>query len=166
MTLVTAERSCLWEIFMVILKMPGGAVEYVQGDQLLWMRKAFADERKDAVVLRIGSDRLYSIETLDELIAKFTEAKIAIAKFTPPEGRLTVAVNAGNVIEVEAGNPVIYHERARAILVFSPTVRLAVRETEAEARSLLDRATTAARPTARASSRRGARSIRRVTAVR
>jgi predicted outer membrane protein len=118
------------------------------------------------VVLRIGSDRFYSIETLAELIAKFADAKVAIAKLTPPEGRLTVAVNAGNVIEVEAGNPKIYHERARAVLVFSPRVRLAVRETEAEVRAALDAAkgSMSARPIA--ALRRPARGSRRAEAGR
>jgi hypothetical protein len=153
-------------VFVLILKMPGGAIEHVKEDNLLWMRKALAGERKDAVVLRIGSDRFYSIETLAELIAKFTQAKVPIAKLTPPEGRLTMAVNAANVIEVEAGNPEIYHERARAVLVFSPRVRLAVRETQAEVRAGLDAAKASTSPGPIASLRRPARGSRRAAADR
>ncbi len=45
---------------MVIVRMPGGDVESIAPDELLWMRQAFDHEFKDAVMLRITGDRIYS----------------------------------------------------------------------------------------------------------
>jgi hypothetical protein len=126
---------------MIVVKMPAGAIEYVNPKDLLWMRNAFASEWKGAVMLRIGGGRIYSIETLEELDRKFTDAGARLAAFTPPEGKMKMIVNAENVREVEAGNPDIFHEKARAVLIFSPTTKLAVRETEAEAQQKLSGAT-------------------------
>ena len=131
---------------MIIINMPGGAVEFIGEKDLLWMRKAFPDERKDAIMLRVGSDRIYSIESLDDLRAKFAQAKVPIADFTPPEGKLTMVVNVANVEAVEPGNPIIFHEKARALLRFSRKVKLAVRETEAEAKAKIAAAQPPPRP--------------------
>ena len=122
---------------MIIINMPGGGVEYVNAGDILWMRNAFPSEWDGAVMLRIGSDRLYSIESLKELKKKFTDDGVHIATFSAPEGKMDILVNARNVREVEPGNPDIYHEKARALLVFSFKVKLAVRETVKEAKALL-----------------------------
>jgi hypothetical protein len=42
---------------------------------------------------------------------------------------MKLIVNVRNVRQVTASDPKIYHENARAVLVFSPAIRLAVRET-------------------------------------
>jgi hypothetical protein len=125
---------------MIVIKMPGGGLEYVNAGDILWMRNAFPSEWKGAVMIRIGSDRLYSIETLEELRSKLAGDGVRIATFSPPEGKLQMLVNAKNVREVEPGNPIIYHEKARAVLVFSFKVKLAVRETPEEAAKLISTA--------------------------
>jgi hypothetical protein len=122
---------------MIVINMPGGGIEYVNAGDILWMRDAFPSEWKGAVMLRIGSDRLYSAETLDALYEKFTADGVRLAPFSPPEGKLKIFVNAKNVREVEPGNPIIYHEKAKAVLVFSFKVKLAVRNTPAEAANLI-----------------------------
>jgi len=127
---------------MIVIKMPGGGIEYVNAGDILWMRNAFPSEWKGAVMIRIGSDRLYSIETLEELKNKLIGDGVRIATFSPPEGKLHMLINAKNIREVEPGNPIIYHERARAVLVFSFKVKLAVRETPEEAAGLISTALT------------------------
>lgn len=123
---------------MIAINMPGGGIEYVNAGDLLWMRNAFSSEWKGAVMIRIGGDRLYSVESLNELGEKFADEGVRIATFTPPEGRLKVQVNAKNVREIESANNLIYPDKARAVLVFSPKVKLAVRETLKEASALIN----------------------------
>jgi len=123
---------------MIVIKMPGGDIEHVDANELLWMREAFDHEFKNAVLLRIGSDRIFSVESLTDLRSKFEQAGVAIARFTPPDGQIAMLVAADKVREVEPSNPAIFHEKARAILKFGVKLRLAVRETEAEAQSILN----------------------------
>ena len=123
---------------MVVVKMPGGVIEHVDASDLLWMREAFDDEFKNTVMLRLGGDRIFSVEPLTDLRSKFEQAGAVIARFTPPEGHIAMLVAADKVREVEPPNPVIFHEDARSILKFGPKLRLAVRETEAEAQSILN----------------------------
>jgi len=59
---------------------------------------------------------------------------------TPPDTRLKVYVNANNVKNVDESDPLIYHEKARSVLVFSRKIRLAVREDVDEATRLLKEA--------------------------
>jgi hypothetical protein len=122
---------------MPIIQMPGGAVEEVKSKELWWMRNAFDEEWKGAVMLRLESDRLYSIEHLDDLARKFKDDKTPIAMFTPPEGKLKVLVNADNVARIEPPNPIIYHEKAGSVLRFTRKVKVPVRETEDEANAKL-----------------------------
>jgi hypothetical protein len=122
---------------MIVINMPGGGIEHVNAGDILWVRNAFPSEWKGAVMLRIGNDRLYSIERLSQLRAKFGADGVHIVDFSAPEGKLDILVNARNVREVEPGDPKSYHERARALLVFSFKVKLAVRETVQEANKLL-----------------------------
>ena len=123
---------------MPIIQMPGGAVEEIEGKELWWMRNAFDDEFKGTVMLRLGpSDRLFSIESLDDLAAKFRDEKTPLASFTPPEGKLKIVVNAKNVEKVEPANPIIHHDKAKSVLRFTRRIKLAVRETEEVANSKL-----------------------------
>lgn len=122
---------------MIVIKMPGGGIEYVNAGDILWLRNAFPSEWKGAVMLRIGYDRLYSIEALDALQKKLSTDGVRIATFAAPEAKLKLLVNAQNVREVEPGNPVMYHEKAKAVLVFSFKVKLAVREIPSQAEKLI-----------------------------
>lgn len=124
----------------VIINMPAGGIQQIDGDELFWFRKAFASEWKGAVMLRLSDDRIYSIEPVDDLGRKFSDAGVPVARLTPPDTRLRVYVNASNVKNVDESNPVIYHEKARSVLVFSRKIRLAVREDVDEARRLLKEA--------------------------
>jgi len=126
---------------MVIVRMPGGDIEYIEADELLWMRQAFDHEFKDAVMLRITGDRIYSAETVASLSAKFAAAGAAMARLTPPEGDIEMMVSAQRVREVESPSPAIHHGSAGSVLKFGPKLMLAVRESEAEAKAILDEAT-------------------------
>lgn len=101
------------------------------------MRRAFDHEFAGTVMLRLGANRIFSIESLADLRQKFSADGAGLADFTPPEGDLISVVNAKNVREVEPANPAQHHERARAVLKFGPRLSLAVRETVDEARAIL-----------------------------
>jgi hypothetical protein len=122
---------------MILIRMPGGDLEYVAPGEFLWMRQAFDHEWSGTVMLRLSGHRIYSAEDLTDLRQTFSDAAVGLAEFTPPEGELVMVVNAKNVREVEPGNPIIHHELARAVLKFGPKLSLAVRETVEEARSKL-----------------------------
>ena len=130
---------------MVVIKMPGGDIEVVSPAELLWMRQAFEHEFAGTVMLRVGANRIFSIESLGDLREKFSADGAGLAGFTPPEGDLVSIVNAKNVREVESANAALHHERARAVLKFGPRLSLAVRETVDEARSILAEAVGRAR---------------------
>lgn len=124
---------------MPIIQMPGGVVEELKAKDLWWMRNAFDDEWKGAVMLRLGSDQLYSIESLDDLVKKFEGEEAPLASFTPPEEKLkmVVIVNADNVGKVEPANPIFHHDNAKSVLRFTRKVKVAVRETEKAANAKL-----------------------------
>ena len=124
----------------VIINMPAGGIQQIDGDELFWFRKAFDSEWKGAVMLRLSDDRIYSIESVDDLGRKFSEAGVPVARMTPPDARMKVYVNANKVKNVDESDPVIYHEKARSVLVFSRKIRLAVREDVDEASRLLKEA--------------------------
>jgi hypothetical protein len=124
----------------VIINMPAGGIQQIDGDELFWFREAFDSEWKGAVMLRLSDDRIYSIESVDDLRRKFSEAGVPVARMTPPDARLKVYVNANNVKNVDESDPLIYHEKARSVLVFSRKIRLAVREDVDEAARLLKEA--------------------------
>ena len=56
---------------MVVIKMPGGDLEYVAPAELQWMRDAFDHEWSGTVMLRVAGNRIYSVENLGELRQKF-----------------------------------------------------------------------------------------------
>jgi hypothetical protein len=124
----------------VIINMPGGGVQYIDDDELFWFRKAFGSEWKGAVMLRLSDDRIYSTESVDDLARKFSEAGVPVVGMTPPDSRFKVYVNAKKVRSVDKSDPLIYHEKARSLLVFSSKIRLAVREEVEEASRLLKEA--------------------------
>ena len=124
----------------VIINMPAGGIQHIDGDELFWFRKAFDSEWKGAVMVRLSDDLFYSIEAVDDLGRKFSEAGVPVARMTPPGARLKVFVNANRVKKVDESDPVIYHEKARSVLVFSKKIRLAAREDVAEAIRLLKEA--------------------------
>ena len=125
---------------MIVVNMPGGGVQYVAETDLLWLRRAFDSEWKGAVMLRLGSERIYSVESVEELKKKFSQAGVSLAEFAPPDARFKLIVSAKKVRQVEPGNPEIYHEKAKAVLVFSNKIKLAVRETVEDAQKKLENA--------------------------
>jgi hypothetical protein len=129
---------------MIVVNMPGGAVQSIGENEIFWFRRAFASEWDGATMIRLAGDRIYSIESVADLSSKFAAAGVKLATFTAPDARLKVVVSASRVRQVDAGNPAIYHEKAESVLEFSMTVRLAVRENPAEAREKLKNATSAA----------------------
>jgi hypothetical protein len=123
---------------MVIINMPGGAVQDIDEADLLWLRKAFDSEWKGATMLQLAEDRLYSIEAVDDLSEKFEEAKVELADFSAPDAnRLRLVVSAKRVRQVVESDPAIYHEKAKSVLIFPGKLRLAVREAPDEARQRL-----------------------------
>jgi hypothetical protein len=118
---------------MIIVNMPGGAIQEVGESELLWVRKAFDGEWKGATMLRLAGDRIYPIESVDDLSEKFENAKVPLAEFSAPDARLKLLVSAQRVEQVIESDPDIYHEKAKSVLVFPARIRLAVRETPDEA---------------------------------
>jgi hypothetical protein len=122
---------------MIAINMPAGGIQYVRGEELLWFRKAFDSEWKGALVLQLSTDRIYSTESVDDLVRKLSDAGVPLAKLTPPDADLALYVNADGVHKVDQGNPIIFPDKARSVLGFSGKLRLAVREEVKEATSLL-----------------------------
>ena len=122
----------------MVINMPGGGVQDIDGSDLLWLRKAFDGEWKGATMLQLAGDRIYSNETMDDLSTKFARADVPLAEFSAPEsGRTKLLVSAQRVRQVVESDPVIYDEKAKSVLIFPTRVRLAVRETPDEARKKL-----------------------------
>ena len=115
-----------------------GAVQVIDKPDLLWLRKAFDSEWKGASMLQLAEERIYSIESVNELSEKLRNAKVVLAEFSAPDAnRLRLVVSVKRVRQVIQSNPVIFHEKARSVLVFPGKLRLAVRETPEEARQKL-----------------------------
>jgi hypothetical protein len=128
---------------LIVINMPGGGVQDIDGSDLLWLRKAFDGEWKGATMLQLAGDRIYSNETMDDLSTKFEQADVPLAAFSAPEsGRTKLLVSAQRVRQVVDSDPVIYSEKAKSVLIFPTRLRLAVRETPEEARKKLQDAGT------------------------
>jgi hypothetical protein len=128
---------------MIVINMPGGAVQVIDEDDFLWLRKAFDSEWKGASMLRLAGDRIYSIESVNTLSEKFENAKVALADFSAPDAnKLKLVVSAKHVRQVIESDPAIYHKKAKSVLVFPGTLRLAVREAPDEAQQKLKSAKT------------------------
>ena len=112
---------------MVVINMPGGAIQNVGEDEILWFRKAFDSEWKGATMLRLVGDRIYSIESVKELSKKLGGADVALANFSAPDAKLKLVVSAKRVRQVEKSDPKIYHEKAKSVLSFSGKVRYTLR---------------------------------------
>lgn len=125
---------------MIVINMPGGGVLDLDEDQLLWLRKAFDGEWKGATMLQLAADRVYSNESVDDLREKFQDAGEPMVDFSAPEGRLKLLVSAKRVTQVTDGDPIIYSEKAKSVLMFATRMRLAVRETPEDARAKLNAA--------------------------
>jgi hypothetical protein len=125
----------------VSINLPGGAIERVSAEDLLWLRLAFPSEWKGTVMVRMTDERLYSVESVAALKAKFASDGAKLAEFTPPDAKLVVIVNAANVRQVDPADPAINPEGAQSVLGFDSNTALAVKETPEEAQSLIDAAT-------------------------
>ncbi|MHC2531896.1 hypothetical protein [Bradyrhizobium diazoefficiens] len=125
---------------MIVINMPGGGVRDIDEAELLWLRKAFDGEWKGATMLQLAADRLYSHESIDNLRDKFGNAGEPLVGLSAPAGRMKLFVSAHRVRQVIEGNPVIYDEKAKSVLLFASKMRLAVRETPEEVRSKLTEA--------------------------
>jgi hypothetical protein len=119
---------------MIVINMPGGAVQNIGDEEMLWFPKAFKSEWDGATMLRLASDRIYSIESVPDLMKKFSATGTSLAKFTAPDASLKVIVSTKRVRQVVEGDPDIYHEKAASVLVFSTKTKLAVREKPDEVR--------------------------------
>ena len=124
----------------VSINLPGGAIERVSVEDLLWFRPAFSSEWKGAVMVRTADERLYSSESVASLKAKFASDSAKLAEFTPPDAKMVMVVNAAKVRQVDAADPGINPESARAVLVFDSTTALAVKEDPKQAQILIDAA--------------------------
>jgi hypothetical protein len=123
---------------MIVINMPGGGIQDIDEAELLWLRRAFDSEWKGATMLQLAEDRIYSIESVDDLSEKFEYVKVTLADFSAPDAnKLKLVVSAKRVRQVVESDPAIYHEKAKSVLVFSTKVRLAVRETPDDARQKL-----------------------------
>jgi len=123
---------------MIVINMPGGGVEHVEGREILWFRTAFKSEWEGATMIRLSSGRsLYAREGVEQLEAKFRLAGVKIVRFTPPDFPMAMPVNATAVRQVKTANPAIYGPQARSVLEFLAGPRLAVKEEPAIARKML-----------------------------
>jgi hypothetical protein len=126
---------------MIFIAMPGGAIRETDEADILWLRKAFDSEWKGTTMLQLADDRIYSIESVDNLWDKFSNAKLALGEFSAPDtNKLKIIVSTKRVRRVIESNPAIYHEKAKSLLIFGPKLRLAVRESPDEVRQRLQEA--------------------------
>ena len=91
-------------------------------------------------MVRMADERLYSSESVASLKEKFASDDAKLVEFAPPDAKLVMVVNAAAVEQVDAADPQINAENARAVLVFDRKTALAVKETPKEAQSLIDAA--------------------------
>jgi hypothetical protein len=120
---------------MVPVQVQGGETISVDPTSLWWTRAALESEIAGTVLLRLGDQRLFSIEALDAIKSRFAAAGVRLVQFTAPAGPISPTVNADAVVRVEPPDPVHPSPEARAVLKFSFTVGLAVRETVPEAQA-------------------------------
>jgi hypothetical protein len=136
-------QTAVKEDTLIVVNMPGGGVQDIDESDLLWLRKAFDGEWKGATMLQLANDRIYSNESMDDLSMKFEQANVPLAEFSAPESvRTKLLVSAQRVRQVIDGDPVIFNEKAKSVLIFPTRLRLAVREAPDEARKKLQGAGT------------------------
>jgi len=122
------------------INLPGGAIEVVSADDLLWFRPAFPAEWKGAVMVRLAAGPFYASDGIPALRTKFAADGAKLADFTPPDMKLVMVVNAKNVTQINPADPIINPDDARAVLAFGPKTALAVKETPAQAQAIVDAA--------------------------
>jgi hypothetical protein len=67
---------------MIVIHIPGRGVRYIERDELLWFRKAFDSEWKGALLLQLSTDRIYSTESVNDLVSKFSHAQVPVVQLT------------------------------------------------------------------------------------
>jgi hypothetical protein len=94
---------------MIVVNMPGGAVQVIDKPDLLWLRKAFDSEWKGASMLQLAGERIYSIESVHELSEKFRNAKVVLAEFSAPDAnKFRLVVSVKRVRQVIQSDPLIF----------------------------------------------------------
>ena len=121
---------------LTTIQMPGGGIEDVDPSGLWWMRTAFDWEVENTVMLQFNDRKLYSSQSLPSLKQLFTRDGVTLVEFTAPDSEISPVVNGGAVKKVVPADD-NHHDNSGAILMFSRTVGLAVRESVDEARKKL-----------------------------
>jgi hypothetical protein len=99
---------------------------------------ALTSKLQSATLLNVPIFVAAGDESVHELSEKFRNAKVILAEFSAPDAnKLRLVVSVKRVRQVIQSDPVIFHEKARSVLVFPGKLRLAVRETPEEARQKL-----------------------------
>lgn len=122
---------------MIVILMPGGAVQQVRNDEILWYRQAFKVEWDGATMVMLASGRIYSRESESDLATKFTSAGVRLVTVTPPDADILMTVNADTVRQVNDASSGIFGQNARSLLVFFGGPHLAIKETPEEIRQKL-----------------------------
>jgi hypothetical protein len=117
--------------------MPGGAVQEVRNDEILWYRQAFKSEWDGATMVMLTFGRIYSRESESDLDAKFSSAGVRLVGVTPPDDDIRMTVNADSVRQVNDASSGVYGPNARSLLVFLSGPQLAVKEAPVEIRQKL-----------------------------
>jgi hypothetical protein len=110
--------------------------DMVDPSRVLWMRPAFAHEVANATKLEFAGAPLYAREAVATLKAKALAEQVVFVPFQAPIGSITMEVNKGAVVNIEAPVPTRDPREAGSSLYFGGK-RLAVRESVAEARAIL-----------------------------
>jgi hypothetical protein len=122
---------------MIVILMPGGAVQEVRNDEILWYRQAFKSEWDGATMVMLAFGRIYSRESESDLAAKFKSAGVRLVTVTPPDADILMTVNADTVRQVNDASSGIFGQDARSLLVFLSGPHLAVKEAPEEIRQKL-----------------------------
>jgi len=112
---------------MIVILMPGGAVQQVRNDEILWFRQAFKVEWEGATMVMLASGPISSRESESDLAAKFTSAGVRLVTVTPPDADIRMTVNADTVRQVNDASSGIFGQNARSLLIFFGGPHLAIR---------------------------------------
>jgi hypothetical protein len=92
-----------------------GGVQVVQFEEIWRLRKAFAsDEPQGASVIDFANNRLFVATPLDDLLASLGK-KVAIAKFTAPNGDAIYMV-ASKVTDIARSLPGLHNPASKAVV--------------------------------------------------
>jgi hypothetical protein len=133
---------------LVRVKLPKGKTASIEATSVIRIRPSFGDyEQSDTVFIDYVSSGVFSIEPFEELKQRFGE-HIRLAQLNSPVST-PVLLNADGIAAVVPPNPALHHELARSVAMFTtafinptnPTRgQQQLRETEAQARTILNRA--------------------------